>query len=41
MQTLAMTDHSLIKGVGLFVHHLDLLAVSQGDLQGTTGKLVK
>lgn len=28
-----MTDHSLIKGVGLFFHQLDLLAVSEGNLQ--------
>lgn len=33
MQTLAMTDHSLIERVGLFVYHLDLLTVSQGNLQ--------
>lgn len=33
MQTLAMTDHSLVKGVGLFFHQLDLLTVPERNLQ--------
>lgn len=35
-----LTDHSLVEGVGLIFHKLDLLTVSEGDLRGTAAKAV-